>query len=210
MKFKFCGDFDAPDWILAEVNVLSKFSSVRMKLLCRQVVEHILTNAINWEKIQKLTTGSRLNFEISDIKAMIAALDFIISSAAKYDCEDKVLHLELQQLGLPKDICSAICRSLRASKDKVREHLAANMMQLPRLVHTDWRVDYVVSSSVIQDVNAPMVQLNFHTNKPMHQSITSIHPRQTSTQQSVTLSADMFRVFYNELKAARALMEASS
>ena len=25
MRFRFCGDLDAPDWILAEVNILSKF-----------------------------------------------------------------------------------------------------------------------------------------------------------------------------------------
>lgn len=54
----------APDWILAEVNVLSKFSSVRMKLVCRQVMDQIFSRGINWEKVTKLTTGERLNFGI--------------------------------------------------------------------------------------------------------------------------------------------------
>ena len=36
------------------------------------------------------------------MKASIAALTFILSSAAKYDCEGETLSNELQQLGLPK------------------------------------------------------------------------------------------------------------
>jgi hypothetical protein len=77
MRFKFCGDLDAPDWVLAEINVLSKFvhfllffffffysryeysclvnwhnfsssqSSVRMKLLCRQVLDQLFGRGIN-------------------------------------------------------------------------------------------------------------------------------------------------------------------
>ena len=39
---------------------------------------------------------------MGDVKASIAALTFILSSAAKYDCEDETLSNELQQLGLPK------------------------------------------------------------------------------------------------------------
>ena len=34
MKFKFCGDADAPDWLLAEMFTISKLSSVRVRLLC--------------------------------------------------------------------------------------------------------------------------------------------------------------------------------
>jgi hypothetical protein len=47
MKFRFCGEQDAPDWILAEVSVLSKMSSVRMKLICRQIINQLLGIGIN-------------------------------------------------------------------------------------------------------------------------------------------------------------------
>jgi hypothetical protein len=36
------------------------------------------------------------------VKALIAALDFIITNGAKYNVDDQVLVTELQQLGLPK------------------------------------------------------------------------------------------------------------
>ena len=40
--------------------------------------------------------------ESSDVKASIAALSFILSSAAKYNVDGESLSNELQQLGLPK------------------------------------------------------------------------------------------------------------
>ena len=46
--------------------------------------------------------GSHDLTEESDIKASIAALNFIISSAAKYNVDSESLSHELQQLGLPK------------------------------------------------------------------------------------------------------------
>ena len=47
--------------------------------------------------------------DTSDVKASIAVLEFILSSAARYDVESSPLSDELQQLGLPKG------RSLRSS-----------------------------------------------------------------------------------------------
>lgn len=40
--------------------------------------------------------------ESGDIKAGVAVLSFIFSSAAKYDVDSESLSSELQQLGLPK------------------------------------------------------------------------------------------------------------
>lgn len=40
--------------------------------------------------------------ESGDIKASVAALSFILSSAAKHNVDSESLSSELQQLGLPK------------------------------------------------------------------------------------------------------------
>jgi len=45
---------------------------------------------------------SLVNLEIGDIKASVAVLSFILSSAAKHDVDSESLSSELQQLGLPK------------------------------------------------------------------------------------------------------------
>ena len=53
-----------------------------------------------YAKVTKLTSDAK--FEESDIKASIAAISFILSSAAKHSVFGQSLDNELQQLGLPK------------------------------------------------------------------------------------------------------------
>ena len=40
----------------------------------------------------------------SEVKALIAALSFIVSNVAKYNVEDDIVRNELQQFGLPKGL----------------------------------------------------------------------------------------------------------
>jgi len=51
-------------------------------------------------KVSKLTSDAK--YEESDVKASLAALSFILSSAAKHSVDGESLDNELQQLGLPK------------------------------------------------------------------------------------------------------------
>ena len=53
-----------------------------------------------YEKVAKLTSDAK--FETSDIKASVAAIAFILSSAAKHSVDGSSLDNEMQQLGLPK------------------------------------------------------------------------------------------------------------
>lgn len=46
MRFTLCGGMDMPDWVLAETGVLSKLSSVRVKLLCRYLIDNLLGNPL--------------------------------------------------------------------------------------------------------------------------------------------------------------------
>ena len=59
-----------------------------------------LYNFLQYGKVAKLTADAR--YEDSDIKAAVAALAFIFSSAAKHSVSGEALDSELQQLGLPK------------------------------------------------------------------------------------------------------------
>uniref|UniRef100_A0A671NER2 COMM domain-containing protein n=1 Tax=Sinocyclocheilus anshuiensis TaxID=1608454 RepID=A0A671NER2_9TELE len=45
--FRFCGDLDCPDWVLAEMSTLARMSSVKMKLLCVQVIKDLLDEDID-------------------------------------------------------------------------------------------------------------------------------------------------------------------
>ena len=63
-----------------------------------------------YEKVIKLltketgsaSTAERLRLDLSDIKAAIVALQWILTNGAKYRVDEGTLSTELQQLGLPK------------------------------------------------------------------------------------------------------------
>ena len=72
------------------------------------------------------------------------------------------------------------------------------MDSVNRLDSCEWRVDFVLASSSLQDLNVPSVQLNFN-----------VAPSDGGAIQShaFAVDADKVRVFLTELKAARNLME---
>lgn len=71
---------------------------------------------------------------------------------------------------------------------------------MDKLEYVGWRIDYILASSSLQDLNAPSVQLKLDIKK-------NSDGESTTEPVSFEMNADKFRVFLNELKAARALME---
>ncbi|BFZ25657.1 hypothetical protein BsWGS_28696 [Bradybaena similaris] len=196
MRFRFCGDLDCPDWVLAEINILSKITSVKIKLLAVQVLKDLLGQDLDYDKVQKLTSDAK--FETGDIKASIAALSFILSSAAKYDVDGETLANELQQLGLPREHTTSVCRSYSDGQSQLREHFRRTSLRVSGLDSVQWRVDYVLSSSELQNVNEPNVQIKLDVKQP-----DSTEPEPVA----FTLTADKFRVLLHELKQAQSAME---
>ena len=146
MKFRFCGDLDCPDWVLAEIATLSKLTSVRMKILTAQTILQCVNGSFNYEKVLKLASSDASD-GISDLKGAIAAVHFICFNAAKHDLDETSLVQEVQQLGLPQENSEAIGRLFREKKDEMRVRFAEESYSVAKLVKTDWRIDGVVASS---------------------------------------------------------------
>ncbi|XP_072138452.1 COMM domain-containing protein 4 [Mobula birostris] len=197
MRFRFCGDLDCPDWVLAEISTLAKVSSVKIKLLCVQVLKDLLGEGIDYEKITKLTADAK--FDSSDIKATIAVLNFVLSSAAKYGVNGESLSSELQQLGLPKEHAVALCKSYEDKHTVLQDKLKESSLRLNKLDSVSWRVDYTLSSSEVKEVNEPIVHLKINVKNV---DTDAVEPT------VVSVSADKFRVLLTELKQAQALMNA--
>ncbi|XP_071097902.1 COMM domain-containing protein 4-like, partial [Haliotis cracherodii] len=186
LRFRFCGDLDCPDWVLAEISILSKMTSVKMKLLCVQVIKDILGAGLDYDKVYKLTSDAK--FEMGDVKASIAALTFILTSAAKYSVDGDTLSNELQQLGLPKEHAGSLTKSYSDSLDKLQMRLQEQSLRLSSLENVKWRVDYILSSSELKDINEPSVQIRLEMKNPDTQSTEPV---------AFTVSADKFRVLLN-------------
>ena len=199
MRFRFCGDLDCPDWVLAEIATLSKITSVKMRLLCSQVIRDLTGEGIDYAKVEKLTSDAK--YELSDIKASIAALSFILSSAAKYSVDGESLSNELQQLGLPKEHAVALCKVYQDNLAKLQSSFQERSLKLDKLSNMEWRVDYVLGSSELKEVKEPEVQLKFDKSGG-----TTSKPEAVS----FTISSDKFRVLLSEMKQAQNFMEGLS
>eukprot|EP01127_Copromyxa_protea_P005908 TRINITY_DN15737_c0_g1_i1.p1 TRINITY_DN15737_c0_g1~~TRINITY_DN15737_c0_g1_i1.p1 ORF type:complete len:201 (-),score=45.11 TRINITY_DN15737_c0_g1_i1:41-643(-) len=198
MKFRIFGNLDAPDWILKEIEVLSKMSAIKFKLLCSEIVRTLSSGNVDYEKLEKHCAG----YTSSDVKAIVAAVTLIIKNSAKYNVKPEVASLELQQLGLPKLHATHIEKTLQTSTNELRVQFKQQTMKLNRIVNTEWRIDFILSSSQLKELNQPQVLLNLHT-----KTISSKKEPSKTKSFAFGVDQDKFRVFLHELKAARALMK---
>ncbi|XP_061433490.1 COMM domain-containing protein 4 [Lethenteron reissneri] len=195
MRFRFSGDRDCPDWVLAEISTLTKLTSVKMKLLCVQMIKDLLGEPIDYQKITKLTEDAK--FESGDVKASLAVLEFVLCSAAKYNVDGNSLSSELQQLGLPKEHASALCKVYEDKQAELQDQLKSQSLRLSRLAGVSWRVDYTLCSSELAEVNEPSVQLRLNIQDGATGIINPI---------AFTLSDSKLRVLLTELKTAQQQM----
>ncbi|KAK9889106.1 hypothetical protein WA026_004379 [Henosepilachna vigintioctopunctata] len=129
MKFRFCGKSDCPDWIQAIITILSKLSSVKLKLLTQIVVDGIIDPPLNLEKAVKLFSESKLDSNL-DLKACISCLRYIVISTIRFACETTALQTELQQLGLPREHSLAIKKVLDTKQDLIVEILEKTSLKV--------------------------------------------------------------------------------
>ena len=170
-----------------------------MKLLSLQVVKSLCGEAIDYTKVQKFTADAK--FEHSDVKASIAALSFILSSAAKYNVDGDSLSNELQQLGLPREHSMSLQKVYEDNLSKLQDFLRSTSFRLDKLKDLEWRIDYVLGSSQIKDLKEPEINLRFVT----------INSDSSGEQPvSLTMTSDKFRVLLHELKQAYKTMEGLS
>ena len=155
MKFRFCGGRDCPDWLLAEISTLSRLTSIKAKLVCSRVCQALIApdkkdQIPDPEKLSTLTADAK--FSSADINATAAALNFILTSAAKYDCDVESVISELQQLGLPKEHSSTIGKVFGDNKGALRDRLKEKSLKISGNVNVlDWSVQRIVGSSSSSD-----------------------------------------------------------
>mmetsp|Transcript_81831 Transcript_81831/g.119944 ORF Transcript_81831/g.119944 Transcript_81831/m.119944 type:complete len:195 (-) Transcript_81831:257-841(-) len=191
MRFRCFGDMDAPDWILAEISVLAKISSVRMKIIVTQVINSIKGQTMDYVKLVKLTGDAGL--VTSEVKAGVGALEHILRTAAQYNCDDSVLENELQQLGLPREHTVSVCRPYKDHRQALRHTLAEETLKLPGLDgEPRWRAEVNLGSSLCANARSLSAHLALRTG---------------GQQVSFEMSQDQLAVLHKELLTARSIMQ---
>ena len=133
MRFKFAGGLDAPEWLLAEIATLSLLTSVRTKLLVKEISLRIAGTLATYEKVNKQTSGFE---DVGDARAAVAALHFVVAGAATHNITPDELSAELQQLGLPRENSEAVARAFRDNVEAMSAALRSSTLRLPA-----WRVE---------------------------------------------------------------------
>jgi COMM domain containing 4 len=136
----------------------------------------------------------------------IAAVHFMITSAAQYDLDDRVLIQEIQQLGLPKENSETICKQYRETKDRLRAKLENSSYRVSKLTATDWRVDQVLASSADPKANTSHRVVHVNMNVDTEPNASDISPLRFQDV-SFVMDAEQLDLLVHELAQAQHLMQ---
>ncbi|XP_070141412.1 COMM domain-containing protein 4 [Drosophila kikkawai] len=129
MKFRFCGEGDCPDWVLAEIiSTLSNLSIENLEQLSELVAQRICGQSFEEAKIKSLTSTLT-----NEGKTAVACIHFMLINAARYSCTESIFGEEIQQLGLPKDHAAAMCRVLQKHSAAIRQTLIDKAFKINEL-----------------------------------------------------------------------------
>nr|CAG4649811.1 EOG090X0HLW [Scapholeberis mucronata] len=161
MKFRFCGDQDCPDWFLTQMATLSRLSSVKAKLLAQHVARHLSGQEFNLEKSNALLADS--NLPESDVRSLLASIEFVLSSASRFSTGEDHLRAELQQVGLPREHAAALAKvhsdNASAIRDRlVRESLMKNKVEDVACEIVDGTTQLIELTFQVQDGVQPTPQ----------------------------------------------------
>jgi len=197
MKFAFVGGLDVPDWLLSEIFVLSKISALRFKLLAGHIVQQLTGQEVPPAKLAKLLGDAKLDAQ--DVKAVCAALQYILGSAARYNVEQDVLSHELQQLGLPREHTDGVVKAYSEGRVAMQEHARTQSLRQPRLSALAWQV---VEDRSGAGAHAVELQLGVQA-----QATAGSAPE--AERLKVRMSSQTFELMHAELKRGREAMQAA-
>ncbi|KAK0161409.1 hypothetical protein PV327_009882 [Microctonus hyperodae] len=190
MRFRFLGDGDCPDWLLAEINTLSRMTSIKMKLLGQLVVKSFINNnELDEDKIKKLAQDTKLEFR--DVKAAVMALELMLTSSARYGVNATDLCNELQQLGLPREHGVAIGRLYTDYYSRILDCLTARSLRLNRLNSVE-----IISGEKKERDSSPFIKLSLKLKKL----------DDTESNVFINVAREDIFVLLEEMKKARAIM----
>ncbi|XP_049538450.1 COMM domain-containing protein 4 [Anopheles darlingi] len=191
MKFRFCGDGDCPDWVLAEIHSnLAQLTTDQLNELGEHTAKSILGADIPESDLSKIYAITKGSWDAP--KGAIACLRFLLTSAARHRTDTAVFGTELQQLGLPKDHTATMCRLLGDYVQRIRATLRDNSLSVNQL-------DSFECSIPKNTIDCIQLKLGIQN------EIVDGLPRKTS--HTVNLNRNDALLLLNELKAVRDTME---
>ena len=201
MKFKFCGGLDCPDWVLAEINNLSKISSVKLKLICTQAVKLFThANSFEPEKVQKHLSDAKLDSE-QDVQGILAAILFLLKGAVSHQVANDAFVSEMQQIGLPKEHSGVLGRTLQTNLELIMNTLREQSFRIGRVGECRARPNfYLVDSDKQFEWGSKLIKCD-------ETEVTILDKSDSSRNAAFAVKNHQLQSLIHELKVARNLMQ---
>lgn len=66
--------------------------------------------------------------DLKSVKSAMSCIRFLLVNAARFETNESTFSTELQQLGLPAEHSTAICRVFKEQSENIREYLTKNSL----------------------------------------------------------------------------------
>ncbi|XP_065210387.1 COMM domain-containing protein 4 isoform X2 [Planococcus citri] len=116
VRFRFCGDDEVPDWILAGVHGIHAIDIPVLKSLVQTAIDTILHPDFTIENDYKAT----LPVDLLQYKTVLASILFIVQNALANDITESTLSNELQQIGFPLEQAITLCKIYTENLSKLK------------------------------------------------------------------------------------------
>ncbi|KXJ73071.1 hypothetical protein RP20_CCG016567 [Aedes albopictus] len=190
-KFRFCGEGDCPDWVLAEIHSnLAVLSSEQLQEVAHHVARCIVGEDVPEDNVRAIFGISKGSMDTP--KAAFACIRFLLVSAARFNTESSVFGTELQQLGLPKDHTTVMCQVLEDYVSQIRSKLRQSSLTINELES--------VTCSVPENT-IDCVQLQFNIKNEIVNGV----PQRTN--HAVNINRSDIPVLLKELKSIKTIMD---
>ncbi|XP_062556182.1 COMM domain-containing protein 4 [Armigeres subalbatus] len=191
MKFRFCGEGDCPDWVLAEIHSnLAVLSLEQLKEVAYHVAGCVIGDDVPEDKVRANFGVMRGSMDTP--KAAFACIRFLLVSAARFNTESSVFGTELHQLGLPKDHTTVICQVLEDYVCQIRSKLRQSSLTINELESVSCKKP---------ENTIDCVQLRFNIKNEI------IHGFPQRTNHTVNINRSDIHVLLKELKSMKSIMD---
>jgi len=208
MKFKICGDLEAPDWVLAEIAQLADMSQKDVIILVSTVME--VFPSYSFDTVESILLDKNFPLESkSDTKGSFAVLRYIVVNAVKYEVEETLLVNELEQMGLKRSHCSAIIGPFRRYQGEIRKKLEENTLQLSKLDNERdifWQVKETLDCQHMSKADAGILEVRLPIKKADSNGVQG-NLNVDNPSLTFNLTTDKVKALVMELRRARKVME---
>lgn len=150
----------------------------------------ILGEPFNEDKLKE--TFGLQKHDMSVPKVAVACLRFLLTNAVKFEATSEVFNEELQQLGLPKEHASAICRVLDEYRTKIYSVLASQILKVN---------EFEDASISVPENTIDCVQLQLKIKNEI------VDGQQQATTHNINVSKGDVKILLKELRTVKRIMD---